>query len=487
MMALIPNSDGVGNRRGWGEACVEAVLAALRPDPDSPLTEDTYLDLIADLDWKPDIRYLQPEETGINPFAFVIHPPDVSFIHKHRLFGWTRWLPDWLVENVAASFPTIYLSRITGGQSSITGQRVAGYLFSLGATPRQMMRQGERFTYVGLEQAARMAEQRGARTMGLEAFTSVVGDAGITVTNEVDIAITSGKSLTVATTLEAAKQAVIKMGARDLTKGKVMVIGATGSIGSVCARLLAQAIFDVVLVSIEPEKLIDLKHRIHKETLGARVSIAMKPDEFISECDLIVSATSAFGKRILDITRCKPGAVICDVARPPDINQAEAALRPDVLVIECGEVLIPGKIEFGYDIGLPPRTSYACLAETALLAMEGRFEDYTLGRNISIERVKEIYRLFKKHKFQLAGLSSFGKYITDQDVAMKRALADRLRNAPELLEQTRLEAATKLTEIPEMAKGIKNENNSMIKWAWVAFELTLVGVIIAQRQRSTRR
>ena len=206
---LIPNIDGVDNRRGWGEASVEAILAALRPDPDSPLTEDTYLDLIADLDWKPDIRYLQPEETGINRFAFVIHPLDVSFIHKHRLFGWTRWLPDTLVENVAAWIPPIYLSRITGGQSPTTGQRVEGYLFSLGATPRQMMRQGERFTYVRLEQAARMAEQRGARIMGLGAFTSVVGDAGITVANEVDIAITSGNSLTVATTLEAAKQAVI--------------------------------------------------------------------------------------------------------------------------------------------------------------------------------------------------------------------------------------------------------------------------------------
>jgi predicted amino acid dehydrogenase len=485
--ALIPNIDGIGNRRGWGEASVEAILAALRPDPDSPLTEDTYLDLIADLDWKPDIRYLQPEETGINRFAFVIHPLDVSFIHKHRLFGWTRWFPDSLVENVAAWIPPIYLSRITGGQSPATGQRVEGYLFSLGATPRQMMRKGERFTYVRLEQAARMAEQHGARIMGLGAFTSVVGDAGITVANDVDIAITSGNSLTVATTLEAAKQAVIKMGATDLTKGKVMIIGATGSIGSVCARLLAQAIFDVVLVSIEPEKLIDLKHRIHKETPGAHVRIAMKPDEFISECDLIVSATSAFGKRVLDITRCKPGAVICDVARPPDINQAEATLRPDVLVIESGEVLIPGEIEFGYDIGLPTRTAYACLAETALLAMEGRFEDYTLGRNISMERVKEIYRLFKKHKFQLAGLSSFGKYITDQDVARKRVLADRLRNDPGLLEQTRREAATKLAEIPEMAKGIKNENNSMIKWAWVAFGLTLLGVIIAQRQRSARR
>jgi FlaA1/EpsC-like NDP-sugar epimerase len=31
-------------------------------------------------------------------------------------------------------------------------------------------------------------------------------------------------------------------GRKDLTKGKVMIIGATGSIGSVCSRLLAQAI-----------------------------------------------------------------------------------------------------------------------------------------------------------------------------------------------------------------------------------------------------
>ena len=106
--------------------------------------------------------------------------------------------------------------------------------------------------------------------MGLGAFTSVVGDAGITVANESDIAVTSGNSLTVAATLEAAKQAVIKMGAEDLTQGKAMIVGATGSIASVCARLLAQAIGNVVLVSIEPEKLIELKRIIQEETPGAQ-------------------------------------------------------------------------------------------------------------------------------------------------------------------------------------------------------------------------
>jgi predicted amino acid dehydrogenase len=348
--------------------------------------------------------------------------------------------------------------RLHDSRGQIAGHRT---LIALGATPREMMRRREQFTYERLQTAARMAERKGARIMGLGAFTSVVGDAGVTVAKEADIAITSGNSLTVAATLEAAKQAVLKMGAPSLAAGKAMVVGATGSIGSVCARLLAQAIYDVVLVSIEPERLIDLKRLIGTETPKARISIAMSTQDLIEACDLIVTATSAFGQRVIDIARCKPGAVICDVARPPDISEAEAALRPDVLVIEAGEVLIPGDVDFGYDIGLPPKTSYACLAETALLAMEGRFEDYTVGREIEIDRVKEIYRLFRKHQFKLAGLRSFGSYVTDDEVASKRRLADELRADPARFERVRAEAGARLAALPAFSKAVRADRGGL--------------------------
>ena len=450
---------------GQADATVESIFAALRPNPEAPLVENTYLDMIADLSWKPDIRYLQPEEAGINRFAFVIHPLNVGFIHQHRWLGWTRYMPDRLVEAIAAWIPPLYLSRITGGVSPTTGQRIEGFLYSLGATPHEMVNHDEHFTYVRLNQAAKLAGRKGARIMGLGAFTSVVGDAGITVAHESDIAITSGNSLTVAATLEAAKQAVIKMGNTDLTKGKAMVIGATGSIGAICSRLLAQAIYNVVLISIEPERLIDLKRTILAETPEAQVTIGTRADDLVADCDLIVTATSAFGQRILDITKCKPGAVICDVARPPDISKAEADLRPDVLVIESGEVLIPGDIDFGYDIGLPAKTAYACLAETALLAMEGRFEDYTLGRNLEIERVKEIYRLFKKHQFQLAGLRSFDEYLADEELATKRSLAEQLRADPAYFARYQREASEKLAGIPASSKGIGAAKFSLRQWA----------------------
>ncbi|MCA9970902.1 MAG: hypothetical protein KC425_11840, partial [Anaerolineales bacterium] len=393
-----------------------------------------------------------------------------------------RYLPDELVERVAAYMPPIYLSRIVGGQSPTTGQKIEGYLISLAATPRQMLQHGERFTYDRLNKSAKMAERFGARIMGLGAFTSVVGDAGITVAHEADIAITSGNSLTVAATLESAKEAVKRLGVKDLTKGKVMIVGATGSIGSICARLLAQAIYDVVLVSIEPERLIELKLLIQAETPGAHVAIATRADEYLPECDLIVTATSAFGQRVVDITRCKPGAVICDVARPLDINPAEAALRPDVLVIESGEVLIPGNIDFGYDIGLPPKTSYACLAETALLAMEGRFEDYTLGRNITIERVKEIYRLFKKHEFKLAGLRAFGEYVSEEMFQEKVRYAEMYRNDPALFAQVQAEAMEKIKSIPVMAKGVSASKSSGRALALAGAGLLLVGWLLGRRR-----
>jgi predicted amino acid dehydrogenase len=194
----------------------------------------------------------------------VIHPLNVRFIHKNPLFRWTKYLPDDLVEWVSAYMPPMYLSRITGGKSPTTGQRIEGYLDHAGRHPAPDDAARRQLHLSAAQPGGAHGRAQGARIMGLGAFTSVVGDAGITVAHEADIAITSGNSLTVAMTLEAAKQAVQLMGATDLTKGKAMIVGATGSIASVCSRLIAQAIGNVVLVSIEPEKLLELKRTIQR-------------------------------------------------------------------------------------------------------------------------------------------------------------------------------------------------------------------------------
>lgn len=412
---------------------LEAIFTSFLDHPRAELCDDDYLDLVSRWEVEPQLTVLN-EPRDVTRFAFVIHPLTVDHIFNHPILKYLRFAPRRLVERLVANVPPLYISRIKGIKSPATGKEVEGFLITLGATPREFMRRKPGFTYRRLIVASRMAQRMGAKIMGLGAFTKVVGDAGITVGHKADIAITSGNSLSVATTLEAAKQAVVKMGAQDLTKGRAVVIGATGSIGSVSARLLAQAIHDVVLVAPRPERLISLKKIIEAETPGARVVIATNASPHLPEADLVVTTTTAIGQKVIDVLQLKPGCVVCDVARPLDVREEDARLRPDVLVIESGEVLLPGEPDFGFNIGLPPGVAYACLAETALLALEDRFENFTLGRNIEMERVKEIYRMFKKHGLELEGLRSFGRYVSDEDIARKRELADDLRQHPEKLQ-----------------------------------------------------
>ena len=112
--------------------------------------------------------------------------------------------------------------------------------------------------------------------------------------------------------------------------------------------------------------------------------------------------------------------MVCDVARPPDIDEADARNRPDILVCESGEILLPDGAELTYDIGLPDGLVYACLAETILLTLEGKFESFTVGRQLSKEKVLEIDRISHKHGLELAPIRSFGEIVPEEHFAVLR-------------------------------------------------------------------
>ena len=102
---------------------------------------------------------------------------------------------------------------------------------------------------------------------------------------------------------------------------------------------------------------------------------------------------------------------------------SDVAKRPDVLVIESGEIDLPTKVKGMKSISLPPNVVYACLAETIVLALEGRFEVFTVGRDTEWEKVKEIYKLGIKHGMKLAAISGVNGVFTTEDVARIRELA----------------------------------------------------------------
>ena len=415
---------------------LEALIAAALDIPLNELTDDDLLEVISEQRLDPRQIYPQGQFKRINRFSFVIHPLSQEQLKKEPTIELaSRFAPKGFmdaVEKIIAYSPPMVYCKITGIRSP-SGVEAEGWLITVGGTPKQMLSHSPEFTYKRLLQAAKMSKRLGAQIMGLGAFTKVVGDAGKTVAKLADIPVTTGNSYSASGALWAAADAVRRMGLITVDKGKklkakTMVVGATGAIGSVCCRLLAMAFTDVYMVDVRHSKLLALKESMLGDTPDVHVEISTRADKFLSDMDVIVTATSAGGgKSVIDIMKVKPGCVITDVARPLDLSPQDVAKRPDVLVIESGEILLPGDNVEMRDIGLPPRVAYACLAETIVLALEGRYETFTIGREIEWQKVKEIYKLGLKHGMKLAAISGVNGVYSDADIAEVARLAREAR------------------------------------------------------------
>ena len=411
---------------------IEAMILAALDKRQEEVSDDDFDEILNELDIKPRMLHPTGKFRNIRRFAFVIHPLSQSYIQK--AFPIPKSTPKYVmdkIETFAAHMPPMVYCKMSNIISP-TGAEAEGWLISVGGTPKEMLSRSPEFTYRRLLHAAKIAEKMGAQIMGLGAFTKVVGDAGITVARRADLPITTGNSYSASGALWAAADAMRRMGLLTVNKNKkvaakTMVIGASGSIGSVSARLLAMSFDEVYLAGRTLSKLDELKASILKETPDAKVFTTIDYNELLGDMDMIVTSTSGAGKEILDIMKVKPGCVITDVARPLDLPASDVAKRPDVLVIESGEIDLPTKVKGLKSIGLPPNVVYACLAETIVLALEGRFEVFTVGRDTEWEKVKEIYKLGLKHGMKLAAISGVKGVYSDEDIAKVVTLARKAR------------------------------------------------------------
>ncbi|HEY85971.1 MAG TPA: shikimate dehydrogenase [Chloroflexi bacterium] len=349
----------------------------------------------------------------MNNFAFIIHPidPKRDVQRKFPLLG--KYLPAPVINFFSRFFPPVYISHIVGIQSAATQEEIEGWFVACPLTPQRMMSLPPQTVYKKIIQTGKVAQKKGAKLLGLGAFTSVVGDAGLTIASKLDIPVTTGDSYTIAVAVEAVAKAARMM---DIELGQSVgaVVGATGAIGKVCAQLLAKYVPRLLLLGRRINALNDVKYSIEENTLTqVQVSDSM---EDLRQADVIITVSSAIDS-IIQAQHLKSGAVVCDVARPRDISRQVIEERKDVLVIEGGMVKVPGHANFNFDFGFPPKMVYACMAETMILALEGRYENFTIGRNISLEQVAEIASLAKKHGFKLGGFRSFEKAVTPEHIA----------------------------------------------------------------------
>ncbi|HEX6986234.1 MAG TPA: hypothetical protein VF170_12710, partial [Planctomycetaceae bacterium] len=84
------------------------------------------------------------------------------------------------------------------------------------------------------------------------------------------------------------------------------------------------------------------------------------------------------------------------------------------LVIDGGVIAVPGRPALG-PIGVEPGLAYACMAETMMLALEGRLENMSLGVDLSSENLLLVRSLADRHGFRVARLRSNGRVLGDAD------------------------------------------------------------------------
>jgi fatty aldehyde-generating acyl-ACP reductase len=369
----------------------------------------------------------------MNRFCFVIHPLSLQDIVRYEPGANGKGEP--ILRKIMEWMPPYAAVHVTGVRAP-DGRETEGWFVAAPLLPEQMIDFPREEVYRRILGAIEIGAGLGAQVAGLGAFTGVVGDAGITVNERSPIPVTTGNSLTIAAGVASFFRGAAEMGI-DSASSTAAVVGATGSIGAACVRLIAPRVGRLIMVARNATRLRKFYDEVAPE-LPCRSDYTTDVAAAVREAQLILTATSST-QDVIEPEDLRVGAVVCELSLPHDVSRRVAAERPDVLVLEGGNMRVPGHPRFErvrepgteFDLNLPARTALACMSETMILALEGRLEPYTLGRGIKLEKVIEIQTMADRCGFELGGMRAFDAAITPEKIAATReAAAARVTLSP---------------------------------------------------------
>ncbi|MDD5347263.1 MAG: SRPBCC family protein [Candidatus Omnitrophica bacterium] len=292
---------------------------------------------------------------------------------------------------------------------SKTGQTING-CFILATFFPDMLDQDPFGVFSKVVRSCKIAEKHGIGMVGLGGFSAIVGERiGHDISEELDIPVTTGRTLTASLVIEAVQKAAHLMDL-DLSDSKIAIVGGTGNIGSAVARVFVRTAKHVCVTGRDRLKLNAVAAQL-KKMKRTRISASLDNREAVKDADIVITATSA-PHAILEIDWVKPGAILCDVGYPKNISYLSEP-RSDILLFDGGLTQSPFPLSLPINIGLPSENvTYGCFAESIILGLEKRYENFSApNRPISIEKIDEISMRGQKHGFVLADLSRNGKII----------------------------------------------------------------------------
>lgn len=332
-----------------------------------------------------------------NLFACVTEPIDQK--HSRGMRNLIRWI-NLFPQGISARFPPVTVSSITGVKSSFG--ETAGFLISPNLGVRHYRELSRDFVIRKLTRTTDKAVRLGARIVGLPPTVSVAGGGGVLVARYCRAAVTTGRSLAVAAALEACRKALFLSG-MNIEDSIVAVIDATEPAAAAAARHLARrGVNYLSLTSSDSYRLEALARAIIYES-GVSCKISASVSRAVGRADLVIYG---LGETALEnLSSLKPGAIICSLDQTPGLAKLTRRLRNDLLVVEDVMFNLPGEVIFSHTPGpgIRANTASAWMAEAMILALEGRFESYSLGSVLRVDKIDEIWQLASRHGFVTAG------------------------------------------------------------------------------------
>ena len=313
-------------------------------------------------------------------------------------------LPDDEIKDILPWIPPRTVCHVEVG--SIAGVKAHGVYIDSFIPPDRLEAAYMHDNIARVRGAATYAIQAGAKIVSLGGFSSILIEGNFDqLPARKDTVFTTGNTLTVAFIVQGIQKMCALQG-RNLRRSTLLIVGATGDVGSGCARCLAPYVKRVLLRARNLDRLRKLAAEFEAD--GVQVEIATDRQHFSAQADVVICAAS-LPSGSLQLGRIAPDAIVCDAGYPK--NLSPNAQMPDARIFFGGLGQITGGMRFTPDFhGVLnrhpfPDVVHGCLLEGMTLALEGRFEPFSQGRGfITPQRVEQIETIAARHGIYLAPL-----------------------------------------------------------------------------------
>src|SRR6202051_1904574 len=313
-------------------------------------------------------------------------------------------LPDDEIKDILPWIPPRAVCHVDIG--SIAGAKARGLYIDSFIPPDRLEASYVHENIARVRKAAACAINAGAKIVSLGGFSSILIEGNFDqLLQRNDTVFTTGNTLTVAFIVQGI-QKMCALEGRDLSRSTLLIVGATGDVGSGCARCLARGVKRVQLHARNLERLRRLAAEVEAD--GVRVEMATDLRQFSTPADVVICAASLASSSLL-LGAISPEAIICDAGYPKNLSPGAEMPRARVFFGGLGQVT--GELTFLPDFhGILnrhpfPDVVHGCLLEGIATALEHRFEPFSQGRGfITPDRVDEIKTIAGRHGIYLAPL-----------------------------------------------------------------------------------